>query len=390
MKKYSLFAILLFLCLSVWSQIPISPQCEISVITIGPGTSLNDAFGHNAFRIKDETRGIDTVYGYGEYDFDTPNFYLKFAQGKLNYLISKEAFSRFYRRYTYFDRTIEEQVLNLTIKQKQDLYNYLTTNYKPENRAYLYDFFFDNCATKIRDVVQTSTDETTMFHTPKDYTSKTFRQLIHQHTGHNTWGSVGIDIALGSVIDRKATPDEFMFLPNYIHSFFSEAKMLNDAPLVKSSKAIYKSSSLGYKTFSFFSPFIVLSIIGLLILYRTYLDYKKGKRTKWLDTLIFFITGFIGIGILFLWFGTDHSATKYNYNLLWAFPLNIILIFNFSKKLKTNWIKGFLKFLIILMTLMTLHWIIGLQIFGITLIPLLFAFLLRYIFLLRLTKVENN
>src|SRR5210317_404518 len=115
-------------------QITLSPDAEISVITVGPGTSLNDAFGHNAFRIKDTALGLDLTYGYGEYDFDAPYFYLKFAQGKLNYMISRIEFNRFYNFYVYQNRTMQEQVLNLSASEKQKLFDALETNYRPENR----------------------------------------------------------------------------------------------------------------------------------------------------------------------------------------------------------------------------------------------------------------
>ena len=153
MQRTSLLLFLfLFFQLNFAQQHQLTEAAEISILTVGPGTSLNDAFGHSAFRIKDLSQGIDLVYGYGEYDFDAPNFYLKFAQGKLNYLINRTNFTRFYQVYTYYDRSIKEQVLNLTPAEKQKLFDYLVNNYKPENRAYLYEFFYDNCATKIKDV----------------------------------------------------------------------------------------------------------------------------------------------------------------------------------------------------------------------------------------------
>ena len=138
-------SLLFFLFISVFSfgqQLQLTETAEVSVLTIGPGESLNDAFGHNAFRVIDRNKGIDIVYGYGEYDFDAPNFYLKFARGKLNYLISRDSFSRFYNVYSYYNRTIEEQVLNLSLVEKQKLFDYLENNYEPENRRYLYDFFY--------------------------------------------------------------------------------------------------------------------------------------------------------------------------------------------------------------------------------------------------------
>ena len=228
MQKILLFFISLFLLsISQAQEIQLSPDAEISVLTVGPGPSLNDAFGHNAFRIKDPQNGIDVTYGYGEYDFDAPNFYLKFAQGKLNYLISKADFNRFYQVYRYYNRSIKEQTLNFSGAEKQKLYDYLVNNYKPENRAYLYDFFFDNCATKIKDVTSIALNNNIKFNLPEDYKEATFRTMIQKNLNRNSWGSLGIDIALGSVIDRQAAAEAHMFLPKNFYTFFATASIHN-------------------------------------------------------------------------------------------------------------------------------------------------------------------
>ena len=364
-------------------QFQLSPEAKISVLTIGPGESLNDAFGHNGFRIKDNSLGIDVVYGYGEYDFDAPNFYLKFAQGKLNYLISRHNFSDIVYHYSQNNRNIDEQVLNLTKEEKQKLFNFLENNYKPENRRYLYDFFYDNCATRIRDVAIKATDRSIDFNVPKNFEPKTFRTLIHDHVGLNTWGSFGIDIALGSVIDRKASVNEHMFLPKYIHDFFENATLNSTQNLVESSSNLYEKKATRSSSNFLLSPIIVMGLIGFIILFFTYKDYKNNTRSKWLDLIIFGTTGIIGVLILLLWFATDHSATAQNYNVLWAFPLNIIVIGQLLRPTVKNWFKSYLKFLVIMLCLMTLHWVIGVQVFAIGLIPLLIALLVRYVFLIQ-------
>lgn len=385
MKKTLLFLILfLFTKTVIGQQYTLSNKAEISVLTIGPGNSLNDAFGHSAFRIKDPINNIDVTYGYGEYDFDTPNFYLKFAQGKLNYLISRTDFYRFYQVYTYYDRTIKEQVLNLTQPEKQKLYNFLINNYKPENRVYLYEFFFDNCATKIKDVTNIALNNNITFNTPKDFKQETFRTLIHNNLNQNSWGSLGIDIALGSVIDRKASPEEHMFLPENIYKFFKNATIkTNNEPLVKESKTLYTQKST-FKSNSFItSPLFVFSIIGLLILFITYKNYKIQKRSIWLDIILFSFTGIIGMLIVLLWFATDHTGTHQNYNLLWAFVLNLFMIPQILKKKTNNWFVKYLKLLVIFFCLMTLHWLIGVQVFAIGLIPFFIALFIRYIYLIK-------
>ncbi|NJX15059.1 DUF4105 domain-containing protein [Tamlana crocina] len=385
MQKILLFLSFVFvLFTSKAQQNQLSTKAEISVLTVGPGTSLNDAFGHSAFRIKDRVKGIDVVYGYGEYDFDAPNFYLKFAQGKLHYLINKTSFSRFYQEYSYFNRSVKEQVLNLNQTEKQRLYDYLINNYKPENRKYLYDFFFDNCATKIKDVTQIALLDSVTFYPPKDYKEATFRTLIQNNLNRNSWGSLGIDVALGSVIDRTATPEQHMFLPDNIHSFFANATIKNsNTPLVKESHTIYTKKEIPQPSSFLSSPLFILGVVGLFIIFITYKDYKNQTRSKWLDVSLFSTTGLIGVLILLLWFATDHLGTHQNYNLLWAFALNIFMIGQLLKNQVSTWFVKYVKLLIILLCLLTLHWIIGVQIFAIGLIPLLLALFVRYLFLVK-------
>ncbi|GAA4942871.1 DUF4105 domain-containing protein [Algibacter agarivorans] len=383
-KTLLLLFLFLFAEISHAQQNILSEQAEISVLTVGPGTSLNDAFGHNAFRIKDQIHGIDDVYGYGEYNFDAPNFYLKFAQGKLNYLINKTDFNKFYQVYVYYNRTIKEQVLNLSLSEKQKLYNFLLNNYKPENRAYLYEFFFDNCATKIKDVANIALNNTVVFNAPEDFKEASFRTLIQNNLNRNSWGSLGIDLALGSVIDKKAGTEDHMFLPENIYNFFDNATIKNgERSLVKDSRVLFIQKKITEPNSFLTSPIFIFGIIGLLIIFITYRDYKNQKQSKWLDITLFTITGIIGIVILLLWFATDHKGTHQNYNLLWAFALNALVIGQFFREKVRAWFIKYIKLLVILLCLLILHWVIGVQVFAIGLIPLLIALFIRYLFLVK-------
>ncbi|SEQ10302.1 protein of unknown function [Hyunsoonleella jejuensis] len=365
----------------------LSESAEISVLTVGPGNTLNDAFGHSGFRIKDNTKGYDIVFNYGVYDFEAPNFILKFAQGKLNYLIGLNTFNDFYRAYMEQNRSIKSQTLNLTFVEKQKLFAYLTENYKPKNRRYLYDFLFDNCATKIKDVTEIATENPITFNIPKNYQEATFRTLIQNNLNKNSWGSLGIDLALGSVIDRYATPEQHMFLPKNIYAFFENATINSKkTPLVKGSRVLYEATPKNANSNFFLSPLFIFGAIALLIVFITYKDYKKQKRTKVLDIILFSITGLAGIMILLLWFATDHQTTQNNYNLLWANPLNIIILFQLFKNKMSNWFNKYLKFLVILLCLLIFHWITGVQVFAIGLIPLLIALFIRYIYLIKYSK----
>ncbi|AUC82054.1 DUF4105 domain-containing protein [Lacinutrix sp. Bg11-31] len=382
MNKLLLTSLLLSFFLS-FSQVPqLTENTEISIITIGPGSLLNDSFGHNGFRVKNEY--LDVVYDYGRYPFNDPDFYINFAKGKLKYLMGAANTRDVVGLYKQQNRTIKEQGLNLNQDQKEALLSYLSNNYKPENRPYLYDFFYDNCATKMRDVSETVLNGDIEYKTPKVYKEETFRDLIQNNLYWNSWGSFGIDIALGSVIDKVASPREYMFLPENIFQFFEEASFKSsNKQVVKESRILYAQNGDFEKDSFFTSPIFILSILSLFILFVTYKDNKNAKRSKWLDTVLFTITGAIGLLLVLLWFATDHSATAYNYNLLWACPISLIALFQVSKNTPKRWFISYLKFLVIMLCLMTLHWFIGVQVYAYGLIPLLIALAVRYVYLIR-------
>ncbi|UPS91651.1 DUF4105 domain-containing protein [Bizionia sp. M204] len=382
-----ILGLFILLCFQQLYSQQLSSQAEVSVISIGPGTSLNDAFGHNIFRIRDRANNLDVGYDYGRFPFNEPGFYLNFAQGKLNYSIGKSKYKDLEGFYIWQNRTITEQVLNLTLEEKQAILNFLVNNYKPENRDYLYDFFFDNCATKMKDVLQDVLNNNIIFHEPKNFKPQTFRHLIRGKVPANSWGSVGIDLALGSVIDQQATLEEHMFLPAYIQTFFSEAT-IGERKLVKREKTVYQEKPNPSSTDFLWSPLVIFSIISLIMLGITYSDYKKQTRNKILDVTLLLVTTLLGILILLLWFATDHQTAAYNYNLLWAFPLNGLLLWQIAKKQPKTWIIPFMKFLVIMGVLMAFHWTIGVQEFAPALIPFFIALLLRYIYLISYFKKQ--
>ncbi len=382
MKKLILRIVFLVCSTTCFSQENTNSNLEISIITIGPGTALNDAFGHSGIRVKTLTE--DVVYDYGRYPFNDPNFYLNFAKGKLHYSQGKSTYNEFLNFYISSNRNIKEQVLNLTETQKKNLNSYLINNYKPENREYEYDFFYNNCATKIRDICQIATQNTIVFTPPAHLKKQTFRQLIQENLAWNSWGSLGIDLALGSVIDKKAKPIEYMFLPEYIFQFFQVATFKNSTEkLVKKTTSIFTPKEEKTTTFlSFFgSPFFIFLLLALFIAYTTYKNKITQTTSNYLDLIIFAITGSIGIVILALWFATNHTATAFNYNFLWAFPLNIIMLFFVFKKQPKIWFSKYFKLLILLLALVFAHWLTGVQRFAVTLYPIFIALLLRYVFL---------
>lgn len=210
---------------------------------MGPGNYFYDKFGHSAIRVQDKNSGLDIVFNYGIFDFNTPNFYSKFARGKLLYSLGLANFEDFYQYYKSEDRWITEQVLNLNIAQKREVFQLLVENAKPENKDYLYDFTYDNCATKIRDILSLALATDLKYNTEQEEKEKSFRQLIGEKLHSNTWGSLGIDLALGAEIDKKVSKWEYQFLPDYVLEANAEAKVkinLEWQPLVKETKKLYK------------------------------------------------------------------------------------------------------------------------------------------------------
>ena len=386
--SFRLLFLICFISQTALAQFPsLQKDAVISILTVGPGNNLNDSFGHSAFRIKN---GKDNfIFDYGRYDFNTPNFYTKFAQGKLNYLMGKNEFRDFIYAYKFYNRSIDEQILNLNFKDKQRLYQKLITNYKPENRPYLYDFFFDNCATRIRDVLNNSLGGKVVYNNPKGYADKTFRQLIQDNLNYNDWGSFGIDLALGSIIDQTAPAYDHMFLPENIHSFFGSATY-NNKSLISGSKTVYKAKKEDNTNWlaAITGPFVVITLLSLFILFVTYKNYKSQSLSVNLDLTIFSITGLVGVLILLLWFATDHEMTAYNYNLLWAMPLNLIATKNLlQNKLSVRFSK-YMLFLILMLSLMLMHWIVGVQRFAPAMLPLIIALYVRFIYVMMFTKKQ--
>ena len=368
----------------------LAKDAEISIITIGPGKQLYDSFGHNAIRVSDPSNGKDLAFNYGTFDFNTPNFYIKFGQGKLPYALSVSTYDGFLRNYIAEKRWIKQQKLDLSYGEKIAIFEFLLNNAQPSNREYQYDFFFDNCATRIRDVLAVNLGSK-LSYKPEQYAASlySFRELIQQRLHWNSWGSLGIDIALGAVIDRTANPWEHQFLPDYVFESLKSATITRNnktSALIKKETTINNPGPMARNSAFLLSPFFVFLVLAIGIVYRTLRDSEQQKRSRWLDTVLFFVTGIVGVLLLVLWLATDHTATVSNYNILWAFPLNLIFCTLVSKKVPKKWIKSYVSFLIILLTLLVVHWFTGVQVFAPALLPLVIALFIRYLYLVRNLK----
>ncbi len=316
-------------------NVTLSPSAEIHVVTCGPGQyELYSAFGHSAFRVVDPISGIDYIYDYGVFDFNQPNFYMNFARGFLYYRLARRDFAPFFNFYAYYNRYFNEQQLNLSMEQKQKLFDYLEWNNLPENRDYFYDYFYDNCATKIPNVVIAALGDEVIFHDDHIETGKTIRQLTDDYLGYQPWGDLGIDFCLGLPMDKVATPEMFWFLPDYVQKAFDNASIVENGvsrPMVKRTLNSYIPRPEEHPI-PFFTPLKVGWMLFLLILLLTIYGWRKGRLFGLIDLVYFGILGLLGLFLFLLWVATDHNDAAYNFNLLWAMPFHLALIVLLIKK----------------------------------------------------------
>jgi hypothetical protein len=365
-----------FLLFSFYFLLPSFAQdtsrLRISLLTCTPGEELYSTFGHSAYRVVDSNAVTDIVYNYGTFNFDDNSFYLKFVRGKLLYYVSVEYFSDFKDLYQSTNRGITEQVLNLSAAEKITIRHFLNENLKEENRYYKYDFFFDNCTTRLRDILKKQHDSS-FCQKPVMPAGSRFRQAIHQYLDKNgkDWSKLGIDILLGQPCDAVMAAEQMQFLPDNLMISLDSS----DHPMVVSSKNLYSIQETNNNN-SFFSP---LAVFSLLLVIVFLLGLVKNKFVhglmQGLDDMFFFLTGLLGIILIFMWTATDHQMCKNNFNLLWAWPTHSIIAFFVSSK--KTWVKKYFKFTTIALTVVLISWFFLPQQMNNGLIPIVLLLIYR-------------
>lgn len=376
--KFLLFSFILMISVGFKGQVQLSVYSEISIITVDSGDNLYESFGHSALRLKDPVLNLDLVYNYGVFDFNAPNFYTNFVQGRLLYKLVRYNFSYFLDGYTKDKRWIKQQVLNLTQPERQAFFLYLEQNAAPKNATYLYDPFFDNCASRLKDITKDILKEKVDFVDDGIKKDLSFRELMNDQFHWNTWGSFGINMALGNKLDKKRNPIEYTYLPDYIYEIFKRSTITRNGktePLVKKEILLTDFPSQNSSSF-LFSP---LMVFGLLFLIVLYISFKQEKSIlRFFDGTLLMITGLIGTFLLFLWFFTNHSTTPNNFNILWAFPPNIYIGLLILRNKIKSWFGFYFKLLIALIGLLFIFWIFKIQAYSYAILPVLATLQLRY------------
>lgn len=383
MIRILLIFLVCVISLEVSSQ-DLSRKAEISIITVGPTQKeLYSAFGHSGFRVVDVTQGINKFYNYGVFDFDQPNFYLNFTRGKLLYRLGVNDYNLYKKYYIRENRYLKEQYLNLSQEEKQKVFDFLENNALPENAEYYYNYLYDNCATKIRDVLNESLEGRITYDFSYAESGLTYRQLMDLYLAEQPWGDLGIDICLGAEIDIKADGNGYMYLPDFIFEAMEKAIISdsngNTKPLIKKSDFLFEGGPQDYAV-SFISPLVLFVLVFFFIGLMTHRSIKYGLAYRWLDIVLFGITGITGLLLLLLWFATDHLSA-YNFNLIWAMPLNLIaLVFLFKEKRHPYWKFYYLGYGIMMLLFIVTRELLPQQL-HMALVPLVLGLSIRSIYL---------
>ena len=351
-----------------------SSHIRISLLTCTPGNDLDETFGHSAIRVTDSTTTTDIVFNYGTFDFDAPGFYTKFIRGNLMYYVSVDKFEDFKAYYQSVNRGITEQELNLNGKEKIEVEEFLYHNAKEENKYYKYDFFLDNCTTRLRDIFVKYKSSHPVLR-PVMPAGTRFRQAIHLYLDKNgkDWSKLGIDLLLGAPTDAVMTTKQTEFLPDNLMKALDSTNQNNQ--LVISEKQLYPLNAITSKG-RLFTPMLVFSILLVSIILLSLIDRKKLIIfLNGFDGLLFFLTGAVGILLLFMWWGTEHSMVKNNFNLLWAWPPHLLIAFFISSK--KRWTKNYFLLTSIGLILVLISWFILPQQMNNAFLPVILLLLFR-------------
>ncbi|MCD8235615.1 MAG: DUF4105 domain-containing protein [Prevotellaceae bacterium] len=329
MKKYCIYIFLLFLV----PFVKMSGQADslrISLLTCTPGSDAYAHFGHSAIRVRNLNTEEDVVFNYGMFNYKAENFIYRFVKGETDYELGAEYTRTFVMRYGIKGEGITEQVLNFDSDEAARLYYFICVNYLPENRVYRYDFLYDNCTTRARDMIEKSVEGRIVYDTKER--ELTFREILAEFTECSPWLGFGIDFVLGEEVDRVVDRRKQMFIPSYYMHDVDSAYIIRSngsrVPLVAEKDVLLteldKPENVQELSATVFTPLVVFISLFVLALIISWHDVKTG-RVFWLfDALLLFLQGVAGIVVAFLFFLSEHPAVGTNWLVVIFNPLPLV------------------------------------------------------------------
>lgn len=361
MKRLGVIFFFLLLLCPLAAQTKLSDQAQISLLTAAPSDEeVFTLYGHSAIRVNDPENKIDWVFNYGIFDFKQPDFILRFMLGKTDYILGINKFNDYFIEYQMRGSEVTEQVLNLSAAQKQQVWDYLLWNAQPENRTYRYNFFFDNCATRPRDIIEKAVGAEVRYAVKDE--KKTFRDLIKQCTRNHSWYTFGCDLVLGAPTDRTASVREAMFLPAYLKDGIAQATVAlpggKNVPLVASAHTLIEGTA-GEAADTRFTPLVAGMLLLLLTVLITGIEWRRRTYFRAVDIVLFAIAGLCGCLIFFLWFVSEHPCVNANWNLTWLNPVELAaaVLFAVKKRKKAAYCYHFINFATLTLLLIGWKWI---------------------------------
>lgn len=304
---------------------------EISLLTCQPHDQIYSLYGHTAIRVEDKTRNIDYVANWGVFDSRKPNFILNFVLGHTDYMMAIVPTGLFFDEYRYYGSAVYQQRIHLTPQEKKSVIIALNENYRPENRIYRYNFFFDNCTTRARDLILAAIAGKVEYEdTEMQRGERSFRELIHWKNEGHDWAAEGNDMLLGVGADRNASHAERQFLPEILQADFDKAKILRNngskAMLVDNATWVVSAGTPMFETDAEFplSPTVCFSLVLTVILILTAAEIKLWKRkVEIIDNILFFLYALPGFIIATMLF-SEHPTVKVNLQILLFCPIYIL------------------------------------------------------------------
>ena len=333
---------------SAFPQAQLSNQSEISLVTFAPGDQLHAAFGHAVIWVRDPLQNIDKAYSYGTFDFNTDHFYWKFLKGTLPYSISFNSMNDLVYYYSQIEhRSIKVQTMHLDSLQKNTIYQALETNLLPENKNYRYQFFNDNCATRLRDIIEQAAPRAFQWPTYKNLAGLSYRDWMNRYLVPNSWVTLGMNLALGIPSNQKANASESCYLPDNL-SLALEMAEVNGQKFADAPLQIYQAPEAVKAGFDVFGPVAMLQLLIALIVFLS-IKFRNNARVLFrMDIVLFGVLGLLAWFIFFLATGTDHHVMAWNPASLMLFPLNFPLVIWFARPTKKAVWKHYLSVVCVL------------------------------------------
>lgn len=357
---------------------------RISLLTCASGEEIYSLFGHTAIRYENYTRGIDAVFNYGIFNFNAPNFILRFALGETDYQLGANNYERFAAEYYYLERDVWQQELNLTPQEKEKLIALLQENYRPENRVYRYNFFYDNCATRPRDLIEKSIEGTLEYadNMTDTNTGTSFRDLLHKYSEGHPWSRFGMDLCMGSQADKIINRRLMMFVPFYVQEYFDKARIIDKEgqtrPLVlNEEKIVITGNGEIDRVSEGFTPMQAALLLFILIAAITIYGIRRRKTFWEIDLVLFFAAGVAGCILAFLALFSQHPAVSPNYLLFVFHPFHLFCLPCMLNKVRKRKRSRYMLANFIVLTLFILLWLVIPQRFPLAVLPLALCLLIR-------------